>query len=498
MSGRRVGSYEIVRVLARGGMGVVYLARQPALDREVALKRLELGSDDPALAQRFVGEARVAGRLDHPGIVTVHDFCEVDGQPYIAMEYVAGGTLKERIQREGPLEYREAASTAARVAEALQTAHGRGIVHRDIKPQNVLLTASGDAKVADFGIARAASSETVTDTDLVLGTSAYMSPEQVRGERVGPASDLYSLGVVLYEMLTGEQPYKADDPIATAMKHLDEPPPHPGETNPAIPEGLDALVVKLLAKNPEERYTSAAALAEDLRRVRDGPAPLAAGLGAAEATAPLREEASRTAPTVVAPARVPGGRRRLLPLIAALLVGVALLGGVAWALTRGSPDEPASGTGGRTEVPNVVGLTREEAQGQLEDAGLEIGTEDQAPSDEAAEGTVVEQDPTAGTEVSEGTAVDLVFSTGPAQDPTTQASPSATSSATSTASSSATSTPSASPAAGEEDGQGEEAAERQKELEEAAREREKELEEEQREAEKEADKQAGGKEKKGK
>jgi eukaryotic-like serine/threonine-protein kinase len=497
--------YTLLEVLGDGGMARVYLARDNVLDRDVALKVLrEQYAGDEAFVERFRREARSAASLNHPSIVQVYDQgrAQEDGTYYIAMEYVPGGTLKERIVREGPLDHREAAGIASRVAEALKTAHARGIVHRDIKPHNVLLGASGETKVADFGIARAASSKTMTETNLVLGTSAYMSPEQVRGERVGPASDLYSLGVVLYEMLTGEQPYRAEDPIATAMKHLEEPPAHPGVANPAIPEGLDALVVKLLAKDPEDRYANAAVLAEDLRRVRDGLVPLEAEL-AEGATKPLREDAGRTTPTLVAPGRAPGapGRRRgLLPLLAALLVGVALLGGIAWALTQAASDQ--TGAGDRVEVPGVVGLTGEEAQRRLEEAGLEVGSQDQAPNDEVAEGAVVEQDPRGGTEVSEGTAVNLVLSTGPAQDPTTQASPSATSSASSSASSSATSTPSA-PPAGDEGG--EEAVERQKELEEAAREREKELEEEQRkaeeeqrEAEKEANKPDVGKEKNGK
>ena len=486
--------YTLLEVLGDGGMARVYLANDNVLERDVALKVLrELYADDEAFVERFRREARSAAALNHHSIVQVYDQGRgEDGTYYIAMEYVPGGTLKERIQREGPLDHHEAAGIAARVAEALQTAHGRGIVHRDIKPQNVLLTASGEAKVADFGIARAASSKTVTETNLILGTSAYMSPEQAMGEPVGPASDLYSLGVVLYEMLTGEQPFRADDPIATAMKHLDDPPPHPGRANPAVPGELDALVVKLLAKNPEDRYASAAALAEDLRRVRDGLAPLGEG-----ATTPLREDAGRTAPTVAAPARAPGAparRRGLLPLIAALLVGVALLGGIAWALRQVPSDQ--AGAGGGVEVPGVVDLTREEAQRRLEEVGLEMGSQEQATSDEVAAGAVVEQDPRAGTEVREGTAVNLVLSTGPAQDLTTQASPSATSSASSSASSSATSTPPPAPPAGDEGG--EEAVERQKELEEAARERAKELEEEQKKAEEEQREAAKEAERKGK
>ena len=354
--------YAVLDALGKGGMARVYLVRDEVLSRDVALKVLwEQYADDEAFVERFRREARSAASLNHPSIVQVYDQgrAHEDGTYYIAMEYVPGGTLKERIKREGPLDHREAAGIAVRVAEALQTAHGRGIVHRDIKPQNVLLTSSGEAKVADFGIAWAASSKTITETNLVLGTSAYMSPEQVRGERVGPASDLYSLGVVLYEMLTGEQPFRADDPIATAMKHLEEPVPHPGRANPAVPGGLDALVVKLLAKNPEDRYASAAALAEDLLRVRDGLPPLAAGLETQKTLprsfAPDGRGEIRATPTVAVSEKAasrPARRRNLLPLLAALLVGVALLGGITWTQLQDSSDQVASGVGSHEQAEN--------------------------------------------------------------------------------------------------------------------------------------------------
>src|SRR5215204_5596808 len=313
--------YTLLDVLGDGGMARVYLARDGVLGREVALKVLrERYAEDELFVERFRREAKNAASLNHPGVVQIYDQGRAeDGTYYMAMEYVPGGTLKELIARRGPLNSSEAADIASRVADALAEAHSGGIVHRDVKSQNVLLTGSGEAKVADFGIARATSSRTMTETGVVLGTASYMSPEQVRGERVGPESDLYSLGVVLYEMLTGEPPYSADNPLATAMKHLDEPPRHPRAANPAVPEGLDALTTKLLAKDPWDRYSSAAVLAEDLRRVRDGLPPLAAGAGQ-QSTAQMPRDTgeARTAPTLAAPGRGQGAgprtRRALLPL----------------------------------------------------------------------------------------------------------------------------------------------------------------------------------------
>src|ERR671912_2509945 len=271
------GRYDVVRPLGSGGMGEVFLARDRVLGRDVALKVLRTQyAGDSESAGRFKREARSAASLSHPNIVQVYDRGETeDGASYIAMEYVPGGTLKEKIVGDGPLGARQAAALGAQVAEALEAAHERGMVHRDIKPQNVLLTDRGNAKVADFGIARAGSSVTISRTGSVMGTAGYMSPEQALGEPATPRSDLYSLGVVLYEALTGELPYTADNPIAVSMKHVNEPLRPPIELNPRIPRGMNALVTKLLAKDPEARYADADALADVLWRVNRGLEPVA-------------------------------------------------------------------------------------------------------------------------------------------------------------------------------------------------------------------------------
>ncbi len=336
--------YTLVEPLGSGGMAEVYLAHDEVLDRDVALKILRHQyAEDEQFVERFRREARSAAGLSHPNIVSIYDQGRSeDGAYYIAMEYVPRGTLKERISRYGALDPDAAAGVALQIADALQAAHEKGVIHRDIKPQNVLVTRTGDVKVTDFGIARAASS-TVTATSAVLGTAGYMSPEQAMGKPVGPRSDLYSLGVVLYEMLTGDLPYSAENPIALSMKHVNEPPRSPREVNPEIPEALDALTVKLLAKNPEDRYASAAELIDDLERVRSGLPPVVAQK-TEKATAPLpadlegRTKRTAVQPPVTAPLGVPGRderrRGRLFPALAALLLGLALLGG-AWALTQG-------------------------------------------------------------------------------------------------------------------------------------------------------------------
>ena len=307
--------YAVSSLLGGGGMGKVFLARDRVLDRDVALKVLrDQYAQDEEFVGRFEREAKAAASLNYPNIVSVYDRgTAADGTYYIAMEYVPGGTLKDRILKEGAMQTAEAVRLASQVADALGVAHARGMVHRDIKPQNVLLTADGDAKVADFGIARAASETTISNSSLVLGTAKYMSPEQATGEPVGPASDLYSLGVVLYEMLTGEVPFEADSEVDVAMKHVTEPPRPPKEKNPSVPEALNVVAMKLLEKKPEDRYPGAAELVADLSRVGEGLPPVFAAPAAAGIVTPRAEQTEPVgAPT---PVRAPGARRRAPQLL---------------------------------------------------------------------------------------------------------------------------------------------------------------------------------------
>jgi eukaryotic-like serine/threonine-protein kinase len=401
--------YDVVRTLGSGGMGEVYLAHDRTLGRDVALKVLRSQfADDRESAERFKREALSAASLSHPNIVQVYDRGDTeDGSSYITMEYVPGGTLKEKIVEEGAIDPGLAASYGYQVAEALGAAHAKGVVHRDIKPQNVLITASGQAKVADFGIARAASavSTSQTKTGTIMGTAGYMSPEQALGHPATPKSDLYSLGVVLYEAVTGTLPFTADNPIAVSMKHVNEAPQPPIELNPAIPAGMNAVIMKLLAKNPDDRYANADTLAEDLWRVRRGMAPAILGPGEAETVeTPMRPRDQTTRQAAVAPPR--RKRSPALLILAALLLLLGLIG-MAWALTQGF------GTANTVEVPSVEGQPRDRAVATLENAGFQTQVQTRE-SDEGDAGNVIDQSPPGGGQAREGSTVTLTVGSGAA------------------------------------------------------------------------------------
>ena len=352
------GRYVLSDLLGSGGMAEVFLAHDRILGRDLALKVLrEDYAKDAAFVSRFQREAVSAAALNHPHVVQVYDQGHAeDGRLYIAMEHVPGGSLKDLITKRGPLDPAEAARLAWQVAEALGAAHERGIVHRDIKPQNVLIDEAVDAKVADFGIASAASSTSTSGTEFLFGTASYMSPEQAMGERVGPASDLYSLGVVLYEMLTGVLPFEAEGALATAMKHVTDQPVSPRERDPSVPEVMDALVMGLLTKDPEHRCGSAFELAEDLRKARAGLHLALAGAAKYPATA--QEFASTGGGAHPGSSQSAPRRKRPVAIgLVALAALMALLGAFGWDLT-GAPRE------GSKAVKAVGTVTTTEGAGE--------------------------------------------------------------------------------------------------------------------------------------
>jgi eukaryotic-like serine/threonine-protein kinase len=461
--------YRIVGPLGAGGMAEVYLAHDDVLDRSVALKVMSgRYADDEEFVERFKREAQSAAALSHPNIVSIYDRGEAeDGTYYIAMEYLPGGTLKDRILKRGALAPRTAAAVALQIAEALRAAHAAGVVHRDIKPHNVLVTDTGDIKVGDFGIARAATSSTMTRTGSILGTAHYISPEQAMGEPVGQGSDLYSLGVVLYEMLAGTLPYDAETSIGIAMKHVNGHLVPPRELNPEVPEGINAVTTKLLAKSPEERYADADELIEDLERVLEGFEPAAAKTTRVT-TRPTPAAGTAQTQTMGAPKRV---RRQGRPWILFLLLLILLLGGLAYALlTLGPPrtvpdlqnaasireaeqiaaqagdfevvegarqdseepegaiisQTPAAGeslregsriyviVSGRqvAEVPDVGNRTSKEATQTLEEAGFEV-EEEPGESSESYQGYVIDQDPRGGRTAEVGSTVTITVGAGP-------------------------------------------------------------------------------------
>src|SRR5665213_2420465 len=268
------GRYQVTHLIARGGMAMVYRAQDTLLNRPVAIKTLypEL-SADPQFVEGFRREAQAAANLSHPNIVPVFDWGEDNGTYFIVMEFVDGRALSSILRTAGPLHPDRAAEIAADVAGALAYAHRHGVVHRDVKPGNVLITEEGTIKVTDFGIARAVNTEeSLTQTGAVMGTATYFSPEQAEGMGVDSRSDIYSLGVVIFEMVTGRPPFLGDTPVAVASKHVREHPPAPREVNPGVPPDLEAIILKCLAKSPDHRYATGDDLRVDLLRFREGRA----------------------------------------------------------------------------------------------------------------------------------------------------------------------------------------------------------------------------------
>ncbi len=344
MADRRVlaDRYEIQGTLGTGGMATVYAGRDRVLDRPVAIKVLaKKYAGDEKFVTRFQREARAAAGLNHNNIVSVYDTGDTDGEHYIVMELVEGETLADLMRRQGPLSADHAARIAAGIAEALQAAHRQGLIHRDVKPGNVMLTRRGEVKVMDFGIARAATDDTLTQTGLIMGTASYLSPEQSRGDTVDHRSDIYSLGCVTYEMLVGSPPFTGGSPLSIAYKHVNDQPSPPSHAKPSIPSEVEAVVMRALAKDPDARFTTAEAFRQAITHAAGG-----------EPTEPIGGDTA-VLPTITEPlTRVPGARRSWVPV--AVLAAILLIAGIATlALTGG--DEPSRDGGQRraerTPVP---------------------------------------------------------------------------------------------------------------------------------------------------
>jgi serine/threonine-protein kinase len=415
--------YELTHRIARGGMAEVYRAKDRLLDRPVALKILfpEL-SVDRAFVERFRREAQAAANLSHPNIVPVFDWGEDAGTYFIVMEFIDGRPLSAVLREVGPLPPEQAADIGAHVAGALAFAHKHGVIHRDVKPGNVLITNDNQVKVTDFGIARAMNTEeSLTQTGAVMGTATYFSPEQAEGIGVDPRTDVYSLGVVLFEMLTGRPPFLGDTPVAVASKHVRDTAPQPRDLNPELPFDLESIVMKAMAKSPDQRYDSADDLRADLLRFEEGRPVLAdqtavvdayspastavvAGVGAAGAvTAVNRTElvpARRGSSPTVGIAGTTRRRTRKGPIVL-LVVLLAALAVVAGLLV--------STLAGAFAMPNVVGQTVAQATGALQAKGLIVGAETQQHSTKAP-GTVLGTNPAAGARVKKGDRVDLSVS----------------------------------------------------------------------------------------
>ena len=408
------GRYRVERELGRGGMAKVFLGTDTVLGRTVAVKVLAPQfADDDGFVQRFRREAQAAASIGHPHIVSVFDTGSDDGVHYIVMEYVEGRTLAEFLAGGGRILPDRAIDIAMDVCQALEAAHARGVIHRDIKPGNIMLNPRGEVKVTDFGIARVTTTaDTVAQTAAILGTASYLSPEQAQGQPVDARSDLYSLGCVVYEMVTGRPPFLGDSPVAVASKQVLEQPVPPSKLNSDVTPDLDAVILRALAKNPANRYQSAEEMRADLERAKRGLPVDATPLLAAGATQVLDRPPAQA--TQVLPPSEPERRNNWVP-IAVTLVLIALLGALLWFLAStlldDDPQAPVS-----VEVPNVVGDKRAQAISEIEEAGLEVGTiTPVAAADETQEpGTVVEQDPAAGDEVERGTAVDLTIVESPA------------------------------------------------------------------------------------
>ncbi|MGB3771620.1 MAG: Stk1 family PASTA domain-containing Ser/Thr kinase [Rhodococcus sp. (in: high G+C Gram-positive bacteria)] len=428
--------YELGEILGFGGMSEVHLAKDARLDRDVAIKVLRQDlARDPTFYLRFRREAQNAAALNHPAIVAVYDTGEAETEtgplPYIVMEYVDGDTLRDVVRAEGPMPAKRAMEVIADVCAALDFSHRHGIVHRDVKPANVMINRAGAVKVMDFGIARAIadSSSPMTQTSAVIGTAQYLSPEQARGEQVDARSDVYSLGCVLFEILTSEPPFTGDSPVAVAYQHVREDPRLPSTVNSDIPRELDSIVLKAMSKNPANRYQSAADMRSDLIRVLGGQRPVAPVVMSDEDRSSFLDSMDEPHPSYASRSDSAGaatsrrvrrhsvadvddeqpprrGMRTALISLAALVV-VGIVGVFLWSIGPGA-------AGRSLTIPDVSAQSPAEARTTLENAGFRVDIQQRSDLD-VEQGSVIGTRPIAGTAVDEDSTVVVEVSSGPEQ-----------------------------------------------------------------------------------
>ena len=425
------GRYRIIKQIGRGGMADVYLAKDLILDgEEVAVKVLRTNyQTDPIAVARFQREARAMADLDHPHIVRITDIGEEDGQQYLAMEYVAGLDLKRYIKEHYPLSNEEAVRIMGQILLAMRLAHAKGIIHRDLKPQNILLTPDGTAKVTDFGIAVAFAETSLTQTNSMLGSVHYLSPEQARGSKATIQSDIYAMGIIFFEMLTGHIPYDGDSAVTIALQHFQKPLPSVIAENPSVPQSLENVVIKATAKKLTDRYQTVSEMYVDLlsslsynRRnepklvfedtskvdTKTLPKMTQSTLTAIPKVQPKEEapqsqnstKKATSKETVAKPVKKRRFKARYLVLLASFILVLASL---FWIVTK----TPAT-----VEIPKVAGQTVAEAKENLKKANFEIGEEKSEASDTVEEGRVIRTDPDAGSARKEGTKVNLIISSG--------------------------------------------------------------------------------------
>ena len=425
------GRYRIIKQIGRGGMADVYLAKDLILDgEEVAVKVLRTNyQTDPIAVARFQREARAMADLDHPHIVRITDIGEEDGQQYLAMEYVAGLDLKRYIKEHYPLSNEEAVRIMGQILLAMRLAHTRGIVHRDLKPQNILLTPDGTAKVTDFGIAVAFAETSLTQTNSMLGSVHYLSPEQARGSKATVQSDIYAMGIIFYEMLTGHIPYDGDSAVTIALQHFQKPLPSVIAENPSVPQALENVVIKATAKKLTDRYKSVAEMYVDLssslsyNRRNESKLVFDDATKADTKTLPKVSQSTLTSipkvqtqspkPQTAKPSQQvsednyvtkPVKKRKFRVRYMILLASIVLVAAsLIWILSR----TPAT-----IAIPDVAGQTVAEAKETLKKANFEIGEEKTETSEKVEEGRIIRTDPDAGTGRKEGTKINLVVSSG--------------------------------------------------------------------------------------